>query len=131
MYTRKEIDEIAQALEARGKKDTQFPLVEGLDGSEEFAVVQNNTNRRTSLNTVITFFSGQIITPVLDALDVMEKDILQDIDNLDKKVASEILQSQEVISANINETEDSLSKAVQDCQTAILAAIGNNSFDNV
>ena len=131
MYTRKEIDEIAQALEARGKKDTQFPLVEGLDGSEEFAIVQNKTNRRTSINTVITFFSGQIITPVLDALDVMEKDILQDIDDLDKKVASEILQSQEVISANINETEDSLSKAVQDCQTAILAAIGNISFDNV
>lgn len=129
MYTRKEIDEIAQALEARGKKDTQFPLVEGLDGSEELAIVQNKINRRTSINTIITFFSTQIISPVLNALDVMEKDILQDIEDLDKKVASEILQSQEVITVDIRETRDSLTKTVQDCQTAILAAIGNISFD--
>ena len=66
MFTTGQIKEIAQRLEAMGKKDSQFPLVTSLNGGETVAVVQNGENKRINLGDIFRPFQDYIVPPISD-----------------------------------------------------------------
>lgn len=131
MFTRKEIDEIAQALEARGKKDSQFPMTGTLDGAEEVAIIQNNTNMRTTFNSVVNLFSNKIINPFIAALEASEKLILDAIAASEADINNGIGQSEKTVVSNVTAARDNILKAISDAQQAIIAKFGNTSFEQI
>lgn len=108
MFTRKEIEEIAQALEARGKKDSQFPLTAKLDGNEEVAILQNKSNKRTTLNSVFTFYKDYIVPPILSAIEVVKNSI----DELGKEIDTELSSLQTAVISKIDSSEDSITSTI-------------------
>ena len=142
MFTRKEIEEIAQALEARGKKDSQFPLATGLDGNEEVAILQNKSNRRTTLNGIFTFYKDYIVPPILSAIEVVEsaiedlgKEIETDLSALQTTVISKIDSSESDITSTINEyiadSQNDIESIVREYGQKILDKFGNTSFEQI
>lgn len=142
MFTRKEIEEIAQALEARGKKDSQFPLATGLDGNEEVAILQNKSNRRTTLNSIFTFYKDYIVPPILSAIEVVEsaiedlgKEIETDLSALQTTVVSKIDGSETNITSTINgyitDSQNNIESIVREYGQRILDKFGDTSFEQI
>ena len=75
MFTTGQIKEIAQRLEAMGKKDSQFPLVTSLNGGETVAVVQNGENKRINLGDIFRPFQDYIVPPIQTAIQNSENNI--------------------------------------------------------
>lgn len=142
MFTRKEIEEIAQALEARGKKDSQFPLAIELNGSEEVAILQDKLNKRTSLNDIFTFYKDYIVPPILSAIEVVEnaiedlgKEIESELSALQTTVVSKIDSSESNITSTINEyitdSQNDIESIVREYGQKILDKFGNTSFEQI
>lgn len=142
MFTRKEIEEIAQALEARGKKDSQFPLAIELNGSEEVAILQDKLNKRTSLNDMFTFYKDYIVPPILSAIEVVEnaiedlgKEIETDLSALQTTVISKIDNSESNITSTINEyitdSQNDIESIVREYSQKILDKFGDTSFEQI
>lgn len=142
MFTRKEIEEIAQALEARGKKDSQFPLAIELNGSEEVAILQDKLNKRTSLNDIFTFYKDYIVPPILSAIEVVEnaiedlgKEIETNLSALQTTVISKIDSSESNITSTINEyitdSQNDIESIVREYGQKILDKFGDTSFEQI
>ena len=142
MFTRKEIEEISQALEARGKKDSQFPLAEKLDGNEEVAILQNKSNRRTTLNDIFTFYKDYIVPPILSAIEVVEnsieelgKEIDTELSSLQTTVSSKIDSSESGITSTINgyitDSQEYIESIVREYGQKILDKFGDTSFEHI
>lgn len=142
MFTRKEIEEIAQALEARGKKDSQFPLAIELNGNEEVAILQDKSNKRTTLNEIFTFYKDYIVPPILSAIEVVEKsieDLGKEIDTelsaLQTTVVSKIDSSENNITSTINQyitdSQNDIESLVREYGEKILGKFGNTSFEQI
>lgn len=135
MYTRKQIEEIAQALEARGKKDSQFPLAVDITGDEELAILQNGQNMRTSISKIMELFGTEFYTPIITALDSVKNILENYLDNVQNSLSSDIkdsaLQTQEIISNIIAESQKEVVSSVKSVESAILSKLEDMSFDDV
>lgn len=68
-FTKQQIDEIEQALIARSKKDSSFPGVDTLDGTELIPVIQDGINKITTYSGLWNAVSKDLRQYVEDALD--------------------------------------------------------------
>lgn len=142
MFTRKEIEEIAQALEARGKKDSQFPLATELDGSEEVAILQDKSNKRTTIDGIFTFYSDYIVPPIIAAIDAlkdslgdMETDLETDISASQTAIIGQIKGSESNITSTIlqyiTDSQESIEETVRKYGSDILSKFGDTSFEQI
>lgn len=133
MYTRKQIEEIAQALEARGKKDSQFPLAVDITGDEELAILQNGQNMRTSISKIMELFGTEFYTPIITALDSLKTILENYLDNIQNALSSDIettaQQTQEIISNIIAESQKTVIESVKAVESAVLSKLDDMSFD--
>lgn len=142
MFTRKEIEEIAQALEARGKKDSQFPLTAKLDGNDEVAILQNKSNKRTTLNSIFTFYKDYIVPPILSAIEIVK----ESVDNLGEEIDTELSSLQTAVVSKIDSSEGSITSTINQYITdsqndieslvreygeKILGKFGDTSFEQI
>lgn len=133
MYTRKQIEEIAQALEARGKKDSQFPLAVDITGDEELAILQNGQNMRTSISKIMELFGTEFYTPIITALDSVKNILENYLDNVQNSLSSDIetsaQQTQEIISNIIAQSQETVIDSVKAVESAILSKLEDMSFE--
>lgn len=103
MFTTQQIQEIAKKLEAMGLKDSQFPMVDSLNGSETIAIVQNGENKRTTLGDIFRPFQDYIVPPIQTAILDSEKNIIDAVEAAENSINANINNDMQALSSVVGE----------------------------
>lgn len=64
MFTKQQIEEIASKLKLISKKDSSFGTINDIVDNDEFPILDNKVNRKTSIRSLVNYLNGKIGKPV-------------------------------------------------------------------
>ena len=123
MFTKQQIQEIAEKLEAMGKKNSQFPLVENVFGNEEFSVLQNKQNKRMDVHTLVTYIQEQLLPQFEQLLDEAVAEIKAQLTALLTQLLEALNQLEASLEQKLDEVADNIIKELEDKIEDLLAKI--------
>lgn len=69
MITEEQLNQIIKRLQDYGIKDTQFPEASPLSGEESVAIIQENLNKRTTLQNIVNYIKNNLDITIPDNPD--------------------------------------------------------------